>query len=83
MTTTTATPTASPSTVSPNGLSAQSLVFGRCVILAVVQDSGVSAGAGIQVLLQSAVNQGQTLIHDNSSGLTIDLLGEKVNGLSG
>jgi hypothetical protein len=77
----TPTTTTSPSSPSPTGLSSQSLVFGRCVILAVVQDSGVSSGAGIQVLLQSAVNQGQTLVHDPSTGVTINLLAETVSGL--
>jgi hypothetical protein len=65
----------------PTGLSSANLVFGRCVILAVVQESGVASAASVQRLIQSAVNQGQTIV--NGSGLKIDLGKESVSGLSG
>ena len=74
--TTTITPIPSPTTISSQGL-----VFGRCVILAVVQDFGVSTAAAIQRLLESAIVHGTTLIQDSKSGLVIDLSGETVSGL--
>ena len=73
-TTVSTTPTAS-------GASSGSLVFGRCVILAVVQDLGVSSAAGVQNLLDKAVEHGETFVHDNTTGLSIDLLAETVSGL--
>ena len=62
-------------------LSSQNLVFGRCVILAVVQDLGVSQAAGVQQLMESAIGHGINVIQDPSTGLTIDLLNETVSGL--
>ena len=70
-------------TPTSTGISADSLVFGRCVILAVVQDLGVSSAAGVQNLLESAVEHGETFVHDNVTGLSIDLLAETVSGLPG
>ena len=63
------------------GVSSGSLVFGRCVILAVVQDLGVSSAVDVQKLLEAAVERGETFVHDNATGLSIDLLKETVNGL--
>jgi hypothetical protein len=63
------------------GLSSQNLVFGRCVILAVVQESGVASAAAIQRLLESAIDRGVNVIQDTVSGLTIDLSAETVSGL--
>ena len=68
-------------TPSPTGISSEGLVFGRCVILAVVQDLGVTSAASIQQLLESAIVRGVTLVHDATSGLVIDLSGETVSGL--
>jgi hypothetical protein len=51
------------------------------VILAVVQDLGVSSAAGVQNLLEKAVEHGDTFVHDNTTGLSIDLLAETVCGL--
>ena len=62
-------------------LSPQNLVFGRCVILAVVQDLGVATAAGIQHLLEMAIERGTNVIQDAASGLKIDLSGETVSGL--
>jgi hypothetical protein len=63
------------------GLSSQNLVFGRCVILAVVQESGVASAVAIQQLMESAIDRGVNVIQDTVSGLTIDLLAETVTGL--
>jgi hypothetical protein len=63
------------------GLSSGDLVFGRCVILAVVQDLGVSSAAEVQNLLEAAIEHGETFVQDNSTGLSIDLLNERVTGL--
>lgn len=51
------------------------------MILAVVQDLGVTSAASIQQLLESAIVRGVTLVHDATSGLVIDLSGETVSGL--
>lgn len=82
LSTATHTVTPTPSPTGPTHLSSPNLVFGRCVILAVVQASGVSSAAGLQVLMESAINQGTTVVHDTALGLTIDLLGESVSGLT-
>lgn len=66
---------------SATGVSSDGLVFGRCVILAVVQDLGVSSAAEVQNLLEEAVEHGETFVHDNTTGLSIDLLRETVSGL--
>ena len=65
------------------GITPGSLVFGRCVILAVVQASGVSKAAIIQQELASAIDKGITVVQDANTGMTIDLLAETVEGLNG
>jgi len=82
LSTSTHTVTPTPSPTGTTHLSSPNLVFGRCVILAVVQASGVSSAAELQVLMESAINQGTTVVHDSALGLTIDLLGESVSGLT-
>jgi hypothetical protein len=79
-TTTISTHTVSPTPTS-TGLTAQNLVFGRCVVLAVVQELGVVGAAGVQRLLQSAINSGQTIVNAGS-GIKIDLKGETLTGLT-
>ena len=69
------------STPSATGLTPQNLVFGRCVILAVVQDLGVTTAAGIQQLMESAIERGTNIVQDSALGLKIDLSGETVSGL--
>jgi len=69
-------------TATPTGLTPGSLVFGRCVLLAVVQESGVSKAAALQQLLASAIKAGVTLVQDTNSGITIDLSAETVVGLN-
>jgi len=66
---------------SATGTTVDGLVFGRCVILAVVQDLGVSSAADVQNLLETAVEHGETFVHDNATGLSIDLSRETVSGL--
>jgi hypothetical protein len=73
-----ATPSA---TSSATGISSEGLVFGRCVILAVVQDFGVRSAATIQRLLEEAVNRGTNTVQDSASGLTVDLSRLVVSGL--
>ena len=69
-------------TVQPsNGLSEQSLVFGRCVILAVVQDLGINSAAGLQQLLETAIEEGKSIVQDTSSGITVDLSALTISGL--
>jgi hypothetical protein len=65
------------------GITPGSLVFGRCVILAVVQASGVSKAAAIQQELASAIDKGITVVQDANTGITIDLSAETVVGLNG
>lgn len=65
---------------SATGLTQQDLVFGRCVILAVVQELGVSVAVGVQRLLQTAVQQGLSVV-DTGLGLTIDLFSQTISGL--
>jgi hypothetical protein len=73
------------STVSPGPnatpISSQDLVFGRCVILAVVQDFGVAEAAAIQHELEAAIVAGDSVVQDSGSGLVIDLSGQVVSGL--
>ena len=68
----TATPTSTPSS-NTGGISSNSLVFGRCVILAVVQEFGVSQAAEVQQSLEAAIEHGITLVQDVATGLTINL----------
>jgi hypothetical protein len=83
MTTKIPTSTLSTQTMSPTStITPQGLVFGRCVILAVVQELGVVGAAGIQRLLQSAIEGGTTTISDAGSGIKIDLVKETVKGLT-
>lgn len=63
------------------GLSDQSLVFGRCAILAIVQDFGVSPAAAFQQLLESAILKREDTVKDTSIGITIDLATLAVSGL--
>lgn len=65
------------------GITPGNLVFGRCVILAVVQESGVSQAASIQQLLASAIGKGVAVVQDPNTGITIDLSAETVSGLNG
>jgi len=65
------------------GITPGNLVFGRCVILAVVQASGVSKAAIVQQELASAIDKGITVVQDGNTGITIDLLAETVEGLNG
>jgi hypothetical protein len=64
------------------GITPGSLVFGRCVILAVVQESGVSKAAAVQQLLANAIAKGVAVIQDPTTGLTIDLSAETITGLN-
>jgi hypothetical protein len=73
--------TSTVSTPSATGLTPQNLVFGRCVILAVVQDLGVTAAAGVQQMLELAIEHGTAVVSDAASGLKIDLSAETVSGL--
>lgn len=68
---------------SATGITPGSLVFGRCVILAVVQASGVSKAAMVQQKLASAIDKGITVVQDANTGITIDLSAETVDGLNG
>lgn len=60
-------------------ISSQDLVFGRCVILAAVQDFGVNSAVAIQRSLESAIIGGNSIVQ--ASGLVIDLSGQMVSGL--
>ena len=69
-------------TTTQTGLSPRGLVFGRCVILVVVQEFGVQSAAKVQEELQSAVLGGNTVVRDSVTGLTIDLTTQTILGLS-